>query len=214
MSMKQIRTLITLLLVVAVGLVFGISTDSFFTLRNVSNLLRDAAYVGTISLGMCVVMISGNIDLSAGGIVCLAGCVCARLAYLGLPMIVVVLGTLVVGLLLGLLNSFFVNHLHLTPFVATLAAGFAYSGLGLIFAFRDDHGRIVNQMIKNAGFTALGGKIGIVYFSVIVWLILMLPSILCRCAPSSACMCMPWVPMKTQRKCPASGFSEIKLPAI
>jgi ribose transport system permease protein len=173
MNMKQIRTLITLGLVVLVALIFGVSTSSFFTTLNVTNLLHDASYVGTISLGMCVVMISGNIDLSAGGIVCLTGCVCARLANLGLPMPLVVIGTLAVGLLLGWFNSFMVNHLHLTPFVATLAAGFAYTGLGLIFAFRDGQGRIVNQMIKNKGFAALGGKVGIIYYSVIVWLILL-----------------------------------------
>lgn len=172
MNSKQIRTLITLLLVIIIALFFGLTTDSFFTSRNISQLLRDTAYVGTIAIGMCVVMIGGNIDLSAGGIVCFAGCICARLANMGLPMIVVVLGTLLVGIALGYLNSFMINHLHLTPFVATLAAGFIYSGLGLVFAFRDSNGRIVNQMIKNSGFAALGGKIGMIYLNVIAWLIL------------------------------------------
>lgn len=172
MNSKQIRTLITLLLVIFIALFFGLTSNSFFTSRNVSQLLRDSAYVGTIAIGMCVVMISGNIDLSAGGIVCFAGCICARLANMGLPAIVVVLGTLVVGVALGYLNSVMINHLHLTPFVATLAAGFVYSGLGLVFAFRDSHGRIVNQMIQNRGFAALGGKVGMIYLNVIFWVVL------------------------------------------
>ena len=174
MNSKRIRTLITLGLVIVVGLAFGLTTDSFFTTGNITQLLRDAAYIGTIAIGMCLVMVSGNIDLSAGGIVCLAGCICAKLAMAGLPMIVVVLGTILVGIVLGYFNSFMVNHLHLTPFVATLASGFVYSGLGLIFAFRDDHGRIVNQMIHNDGFAALATKVGPIYISVIVWIVLVL----------------------------------------
>ena len=174
MNSKQIRTLITVGLVILVAIVFGLTTDSFFTVRNVTNLLRDGAYIGLIAVGMCVVMISGNIDLSAGGIVCLSGIVCARLAVMGLPMPIVVLGSVLVGVILGYVNSYLVNHLHLTPFVATLASGFVYSGLGLVFAFRDDQGRLINQMIKNPGFSMLGKSIGILYFIVIAWLIVTL----------------------------------------
>ena len=172
MNPKQIRTMITLALVIVVAVVFTVTTGSFLSASNLSQLLRDSAYVGTISIGMCIVMISGNIDLSAGGIVCFAGCICARLANAGLNVVFVILLTLLVGLALGWFNAFMVNNLHLTPFVATLASGFVYSGLGLVFAFRDDHGRIVNQMIKNPGFSALASKVGIIYISVIVWIVM------------------------------------------
>ncbi len=174
MNSKKIRTLITVGLVILVAVFFGLSTDSFFTIRNITQLLRDAAYIGLIAIGMCFVMIGGNIDLSAGGIVCLAGCVCARLAVIGLPMPVVVIATIAVGGLLGWVNAGLINHFHLTPFVATLASGFVYSGLGLVFAFRDDQGRLVNQMIRNPGFSALGGKVGILYLIVIAWIVLTL----------------------------------------
>lgn len=172
MNPKQIRTLITLALVVVAAVAFTATTGSFLSPSNLSQLLRDSAYVGTVSIGMCIVMISGNIDLSAGGIICFAGCICARLANAGLNVVIVVLVTILIGLGLGWFNAFMVNNLHLTPFVATLASGFVYSGLGLVFAFRDSHGRIVNQMIKNPGFAALANKIGIIYMSVIVWAIL------------------------------------------
>ena len=171
MNPKQIRTLITLALVVVVAAVFTATTGSFLSASNLSQLLRDSAYVGTVSIGMCIVMISGNIDLSAGGIICFAGCICARLANANVNVILVILVTLLIGLGLGWLNAFMINNLHLTPFVATLASGFVYSGLGLVFAFRDDRGRIVNQMIRNQGFSALANKIGIIYISVIVWII-------------------------------------------
>lgn len=174
MSSKKIRTLITLGLVVVVGILFSVTTSSFFSAGNFSQLLRDAAYIGLIAVGMCVVMVSGNIDLSAGGVTCLAGCVGARLAVLGAPVVIVVIGTILTGIALGYLNSVFINHLHLTPFVATLAAGFVYSGLGLVSAFRDDHGRLANVMIKNKSVLALGGKAGMFYYIVIAWVVLTL----------------------------------------
>ena len=172
MNPKQIRTLITLALVVVVAVVFTASTGTFLSASNLSQLLRDSAYVGTIAIGMCILITSGNIDLSAGGIVCFAGCICARLANAGVNVVLVILATIAIGLALGWFNAFMVNNLHLTPFVATLASGFVYSGLGLVFAFRDDHGRIVNQMIQNKAFTSLANKVGIIYISVIVWIIL------------------------------------------
>ena len=54
MNSKRIRTLITLGLVIVVGLAFGLTTDSFFTTGNITQLLRDAAYIGTIAIGMSV----------------------------------------------------------------------------------------------------------------------------------------------------------------
>ena len=172
MSSKKTRTLITLGLVVVAFILFSVTTDTFFNLSNFSNLLRDAAYIGTVAIGMSVVMISGNIDLSAGGVICLSGCVGARLAVAGAPAFIVVISIILTGIALGYLNSVMINHLHLTPFVATLAAGFVYSGLGLLSAFRDDYGRLTNVMIMNRSFTSLSNRVGIFYFSVIAWIIL------------------------------------------
>ena len=173
MNSKRIRILISFLLVVILALFFGLTTDSFFSASNISQLLRDAAYVGTIAIGMCCVIISGNIDLSAGGMACFAGCICARLALAGMPAIVCILGAMAMGAIMGFINSVLVNRLHIAPFVATLAAGFVYSGLGLIFTFREN-GRIVNKPVMNPGFTSIAGKVGIIYYCVIVWIILTL----------------------------------------
>ncbi len=172
MNYKQVRLLISILMVVAVALFFGLTTNTFFTPNNVSQLLRDAAYVGTVALGMCCVLTSGNIDLSAGGIVCFSACMCARVAHAGAPMIVCVLVAVGMGVGLGFVNGFLINHVHLTPFVATLAAGFVYTGCGLIFTFRDDKGRVTNLAVNNRGFEAIGGKIGLIYYFVIAWLIM------------------------------------------
>ena len=63
----------TFIMVLALGAFFSFTTTTFFNARNLSQVFRDAAYVGLISVGMSVVMISGNIDLSGGGVVCLSG---------------------------------------------------------------------------------------------------------------------------------------------
>lgn len=159
----------TFVMVMALGTFFSLTTTTFFNARNLSHVFRDAAYVGLISSGMAVVMISGNIDLSGGGIVCLSGCICAKLAHLGMPAIICVIGSVGIGVALGWINSYFINHRHLTPFVTTLASGFVYTGLGTIFSFRRD-GVIVAQAVNNPGFEALGGSLGRIFYITIVWL--------------------------------------------
>lgn len=160
-------------MVLALGLFFSLTTTTFFNVGNISQVLRDAAYVGLLSVGMSIVMISGNIDLSGGGIVCFSGCICAKLALAGLPAIICVIGAVIIGTGLGYVNSYFINHRHLTPFVTTLASGFVYTGLGVIFAFRRN-GAIVAQAVNNPKFQALGGTVGMFFFITIVWIICVL----------------------------------------
>ncbi len=56
----------TVLGFVAVFLFFTFSTDTFFSLSNFLNIGRQIAYIGVLSVGMSFIIITGNIDLSAG----------------------------------------------------------------------------------------------------------------------------------------------------
>ena len=136
MSSKTIRILITVCLVLAMASVFTLTTDAFLTFRNITNMLKDSAYLGLIALGMSFVIIGGGIDLSAGGIACLVGIISVRLSVLGVPGIVIVPVAMLLGMLCGLFNSILITRVKLTEFVVTLATGFVYSGLTLVFAFR------------------------------------------------------------------------------
>ncbi|MDR2486387.1 MAG: ABC transporter permease [Clostridiales Family XIII bacterium] len=174
MKPKTLRKLITLGLVLAMALLFGMMSDSFFTGRNIAMLFRDASYVGMIALGVSFVVIGGGIDLSANGIVCFVGMVCARLGVVeGMPGFLVVAAGVAAGALCGLINGLCVTRLHLSEFITTLASGYIFGGFAVFLVFREA-GNVVSEAVTNASFLSIGGRIPrthIFWFSV-VWVLL------------------------------------------
>lgn len=174
MNIKNIRRLISLMLVLILAVIFATTTKSFLNVRNIVELLRESSLVGIVALGVAFVIIGGGIDLSTGGIVSLAGLVCARLSFIpGIPGVVVLMGGILTGVICGMINALLVTRVHLTEFVGTLASGFVFSGLAMLIAFRQG-GIIQSKVVTNASFTFLGGKIAGIYNIFVIWVILMI----------------------------------------
>jgi ribose transport system permease protein len=172
---KTVRKLISVGLVVALALFFAFTTTAFLNPRNMFMLLKDSAYLGLIALGVSITIVGGGIDLSGGGIVCVVGILSSRLAFTGLPGFIVLVAGVALGGVCGLLNGLLVTSVHLTEFVATLATGFVYTGMGLLFAFRDNgkiSGNLISRSITNKSFLAMGKHVGGVYYITIVWVIM------------------------------------------
>ncbi len=202
MSSRNIRKLISVGLLVILAVIFAATTESFFNSRNIILLLRESSYVGLIALGMAFVIIGGGIDLSAGGIVCLAAVVCSRLAANSdIPAIFVFLAGIVTGMICGGINAFINNKLHLSEFVTTLATGFVYTGFALIVAYREN-GRLVTQAIKNKGFLLFGGKIFGIHVMTLTWIVLMLVVLLFSTKQGLAFILMHKGPMPNRLRCP------------
>ncbi|MEV7098116.1 ABC transporter permease [Amycolatopsis sp. NPDC051045] len=103
--------------------------ELFFTESNISTILRLAAAIGVVSVGMTFVIISGGIDLSVGSMVGLAGVWLTTLATQSYgPWVMVVCG-LAVGLGCGLINGVLVAYGKVVPFIATLAMYVSARGL-------------------------------------------------------------------------------------
>lgn len=174
MHNKIFRKLATLALVVVISVVFGATTTSFFSTRNVMEIFRVAAYTGLVGIGTSFVLIGGGIDLSSGGIICFAGVICTRLACLGLPWPIVVLAALVVSALCGFFNGYLITHFHLNDFITTLATGYVFSGMALLAILKDARGNVVSQQITSKGFLALGKHFNGFYYIAVAWIILTL----------------------------------------
>ena len=169
MNSSRTRTLISTGLVVALVLVFSLTATKFFTWSNVTLIFKDAAYTGILALGVAFTIIGGGIDLSVGGIVCVVAIITARAASSGVPGILCILIAIAAGGLCGALNGLIITKLHVSEFVTTLADGFIFFGLGIVFSFRDD-GRIITKYIKNPGFFTIGqtaGNSGIYYITIV-----------------------------------------------
>ena len=121
--------IIEILLIVLVVIMSFVSSN-FLTVNNIMNILRNQALKGVIAFGMTMVIISGQIDLSIGSQVALAGVIVARFCR-DLPTatgcsvtaacLVGILISIVVAVLMGGLHSFLEHKFHMPAFIITLA---------------------------------------------------------------------------------------------
>jgi ribose transport system permease protein len=103
--------------------------DTFLNESNISTMLRLAAAIGVVSVGMTFVIISGGIDLSVGSMVALASVWMTTLATQSYGPWVMVLCALLVGLAAGLINGVLIAYGKIVPFIATLAMYASARGL-------------------------------------------------------------------------------------
>lgn len=131
-------------LVVALGLlcIVGVATagDRFADLDNVMTILRLAAVIGVVSIGMTFVITGGGIDLSVGAIVALSSVWCTTLATQTMATeqhwIVMVFAAVAVGAGSGLVNGLLISYGRVVPFIATLAMLASARGLAEIISQR------------------------------------------------------------------------------
>lgn len=129
-ELGQLPVVLTLVLI-AIFLEVA-SSGLFLTPRNLSNLLLQIASTGMISLGAVLILLIAEIDLSLGVVSYVCGTVMVVLSVQhGASPLVAIIGALVVGALIGLINGIFVAVLRVPSFIVTLAALIGYSGLVL-----------------------------------------------------------------------------------
>lgn len=113
-----------LLIIVVTG--FGITQPSILTSYGVT--LEQIALYGLVALGLTLVILQGELDLSVGSVLALAGTVMASQQNV---LIGVILG-LCVGILAGLVNAALVVFAGVNSFIATLGTLFALGGLAFV----------------------------------------------------------------------------------
>jgi ribose transport system permease protein len=109
-----------------------ILSPNFFTLQNITNLMRQNAPLCIASLGMLIVILTGGIDLSIGAIVTLSGIMFTVLMQSGQSFISALFWALISGLLCGVISGFLVAYQNLAPFVVTLAVMSMAKGVAYI----------------------------------------------------------------------------------
>ncbi|MBX5159169.1 ABC transporter permease [Rhizobium sp. NZLR8] len=130
---------------------FSIGSETFFTLGNILNIVRQAAPILIVAIAMTFVIITGGIDLSVGSQVALVNAVAAIVMAMGIPWPSVVIGMLVLGAFMGLVQGWFVAYQGIPAFIVTLAGLSILRGLALYLT------QGYSIPIKDApGFFALG----------------------------------------------------------
>jgi D-xylose transport system permease protein len=117
---------------VAIAVVFGTLNEHFLSAENLTNLALQMAATGTISLGLILVILLGEIDLSAGSVSGLCAVVMTILyVHRGWNPVLAVVVALVVAALVGTTHGWMFTWLHMPSFVVTLAGLIGWQGLML-----------------------------------------------------------------------------------
>jgi ribose transport system permease protein len=132
MRSTQLRgNALPVLILIVVAIATAVFVPDFFQLQNMINVSRQASIIGVVAIGMTFVILGGGIDLSVGSILALGAVTAAMFAEAGLPPVVVLGLTVLVGAAVGLLNGIGVTVLRIQPFVMTLATMVIIRGLTL-----------------------------------------------------------------------------------
>ena len=127
--LKKYTMIIALLLVIVF---FSVKTGGKILLpQNINNLIAQNAYVFVLASGMLLcILTGGNIDLSVGSVVCFVGAVGATLmSNKGWNIWAASLMMLIIGLLIGAWQGFWIAYVRIPPFIVTLAGMLVFRGL-------------------------------------------------------------------------------------
>jgi ribose transport system permease protein len=111
----------------------GLTTGSFFTASNLSNIARQSVWVGVMAVGMVFVLGTEGIDLSVGSVLSLTGVVVAALITGGQNIFLALIAGLAFGSLVGLVNGLLITSVRLPPFIATLGMMSVLQGIAYVY---------------------------------------------------------------------------------
>ena len=127
------RKYATLIILVIFLIAMAFLTNRFFTFKNITNVGRQISLNAIIAIGMTLVIITGGIDLSVGGVCALCCCMCARLLNTTGSIFLAVFISLLIGLAVGATNGFIISSTGIAPFIVTLSTVSITRGITLVF---------------------------------------------------------------------------------
>lgn len=115
---------------VAIVALFSLLDPNFLSPGNITNIVLQYSYILILAIGMVIVIVGGHIDLSVGSLVALTGATSAVVVVQnGQPWWLGVLAALLVGLLAGVWQGFWVAYIGIPAFIVTLAGMLIFRGL-------------------------------------------------------------------------------------
>lgn len=132
-----------IILVVLVAFL-SIFADGFWSVPNLTNILRSVSIYALLGVGMTFVMLSGRIDLSVGSVVALVGCVSALCIQSGMNFIAASIIGIAIGIICGFINGLCIAQFRVPFFIMTAGMMYAASGIALVITHETSIG-IYNQ---------------------------------------------------------------------
>ncbi len=114
------QEMILLLAIVLLFVVVGLINPRFVAERNISSIFLGNAYIAVAAIGMSMVIISGNIDISVGSLIGVLATISGTLAVNGVPIIICWLAPLVIGMAVTSGMGAIIAYFHIPSIVVTL----------------------------------------------------------------------------------------------
>ncbi|MDQ8045245.1 MAG: sugar ABC transporter permease [Solirubrobacteraceae bacterium] len=165
-ELGSLRVLVVLALI---WIIFQIANSNFLTSVNLTNLTLQIAATGTISVGVVLVLLLGEIDLSVGAVSGLASAVTAILSVKhGWSAYTAMLAGLAVGAAIGIFQGTVSTRLAIPTFVVTLAGLLAWQGAQLYVLGNTGTVNIQDQAILNLASVFLAHWLGWLVAAIVV----------------------------------------------
>ncbi len=133
LAKDNIRNYSMFIMLALIFVVFSVLTGGVnFTSRNITNIFIQNSYILILAVGMVLVIIIGNIDLSVGSVSAFTGAISAMLYNTGMGMIPTLILTILVGVGIGIFQGFWIAYAHIPAFIVTLAGMLLFRGLTYI----------------------------------------------------------------------------------
>jgi simple sugar transport system permease protein len=137
---------------------FSLFVPNFFTMRTLSGIVNAAVLSGIVTIGVTMLMISGEFDLSVGALMAMGGFVYGLVTVGGGSPVLALLLALLVTALLGSVNGLILIWTGIPSFIVTLATGSIFRGAVWILS-----GGSVLQTIENlAIYDILNGRLDVI----------------------------------------------------
>lgn len=173
LSRTELGVIPILLGLAAIWIVFELLNPNFLRPVNLTNLMRQIAATGTISIGIVLILLLGEIDLSVGSVSGLCASIMAVLnVKMGVPGPWAVLVGLLAGLAIGLFQGMWITKLRIPSFIVTLAGLLGWLGAQLFVLGNTGTVNLRNNFIIGIANTffppTVGWLVGVLFVVVIV----------------------------------------------
>ncbi len=163
--MANIRNYSMFIMLGLIFIVFAFLTGGInFTARNVTNIIIQNSYILILAVGMVLVIIVGNIDLSVGSVAAFTGAISAMIFNTGLGILPTIFLSIAAGLVIGVFQGFWIAYARIPAFIVTLAGMLLFRGLTYIItnvspiSLRNDQFKQITSGSITAPWLTIGGN--------------------------------------------------------
>ena len=166
-KLKNLQQLGLMVVIIAMCIIASLLSPVFLTTQNLLNILTQATMSGLAALGVCMILLVGEIDLSIGSMMAACGIAAITVGNATGSVVLAVIAGIVMGIIITTLNATIVLKLGVIPFITTL--GMMQIARGAVMVFTN----AASVQVNMEGFDFIGlGYIWEIPFPIIILVVL------------------------------------------